>query len=95
MIVFEYSETPPLGHLHSGDTKFGPLKKVHIIFIFVTSIEGTLLIQGKGHFFWVLKAGFNLHSGDTLAVKKWLTTKIYDKFKCSLDTNGDTFQNMN
>ena len=32
-------------------------------------------IQGKRHFFGVTKPGFNLHSGDTVALKKWLTTK--------------------
>ena len=52
-------------------------KNVHIIFVFVTSFEGTPLFRGKGHCFWVPKPGFNLHSGDTLA----LTTKIVDKFK--------------
>ena len=53
-------------------------KKVHIIFVFITSIEGTRLFRGKrkGHFFWVPKTGFKLHSGDTLDLKKWLTTNI-------------------
>lgn len=48
-------------------------KNIHIIFVFVTPVEGTSLIREKGHFFWVLKPGFNLH-------KMWLTTKITDKF---------------
>ena len=51
-------------------------KSVHMIFVFVTSIEGTPLFRGKGHFFWVPKPRFN----HTLA----LTTKIVDKFKCLL-----------
>ena len=46
------------GHLHSGDT------------VSVTSIEGTPLFTRKEQVFWVLKTGFNLHSGDTLALKK-------------------------
>ena len=49
------------GYLHSGDT------------VFVTSIEdieGTLLFTRKEQVFLVLKAGFNLHSGDALALKK-------------------------
>ena len=58
-------------------------KNVHMIFVFVTSIEGTPLFRGKGHLFWVPKLGFNLHSGDTLALEKWLTTKSVDKFKCT------------
>ena len=35
--------TSPSGQLHSGDTNFGPRKNVHIIFVFVTSIDGTPL----------------------------------------------------
>ena len=42
-------------------------KNVDMIFVFVTSIEGTPLFRGKGHFFWVPKPRFN----HTLA----LTTK--------------------
>ena len=64
-------------------------KKVHIIFVFVSFIEGTPLLRGKGHFFWVLKPRFNLHSEDTLALKKWLTTKIVDKQLSNLHS-GDT-----
>ena len=33
----------------------------------LTSIVAS--IQGKGHFFWVPKHGFNLHSGDTYTCK--------------------------
>ena len=59
------------GHLYSGDRKFGSTKiYVHIIFVSVTSIEGTPLFRGKGHFFWVPKFGLNILSGDTLALKK-------------------------
>ena len=56
------------GHLHSGDI------------VIVTSFEGTPLFTRKEQVFWVLKAGFNFHSGDALAFKKWLTTKIVVKF---------------
>ena len=34
----------------------------YITFLFVTSIEGTSLFRGKGHFFWVPKPDINLHS---------------------------------
>ena len=64
-----YSGTSPLGHFYWRDTK-----NVHIIFVFVTSFEGTPLFRGKGHFFKVATPRFNLHSGDTLALNKWLTT---------------------
>ena len=36
-------------------------------------------IQGNWTIFWVLKFKFNFHSGDTLALKTWLTTKRVDK----------------
>ena len=58
-----YSGTSPLGHFYPRDTK-----NVHIIFVFVTSFEGTPLFRGKGHFFKVPTPRFNLHSGDTLAL---------------------------
>ena len=39
------------GNLHSGDTKFGgPRKNVHIIFVFVTSVEETPLFRGRDTF---------------------------------------------
>jgi len=60
-----YSGTSPLGHFYSRDTK-----NVHIIFVCVTSFEGTPLLRGKGHFFKVPTPTLNLHSGDTLALKK-------------------------
>ena len=81
-------ETP-----QSRGHKIWSLKNVHIIFVFPMSIEGTLpLFRGKRHFFWVLKPGFNFHSGETLAIKLWLTTKIVDKFKCSLVTIVTAFK---
>ena len=41
-------------------------------------MKGHLYSRGKGHFFW------NPLPGDTLVLKKWLTTKTVDKFHCSL-----------
>ena len=64
-----------------------------MIFISVTYIEGTPLFKGKGQVFLVLKPGFNLHSGDTLALKTWLTTKKVDIFKCTLMTMMAAFTN--
>ena len=72
-----FGTSPFRGH------KIWSQKNVHLIFVFVTSIEGTPLFRGKGHVFWVPKLGFNLHSGGTLALEKWLTTKSVDKFKCT------------
>ena len=62
-------------HLYSGTPifkghKMWSRKNVHVILGTAISIERTPLITAKGHFFWVLKPGFNLHSGDTLALKK-------------------------
>lgn len=37
------------GHLHSARHKIWSQKNDHIIFVFVTSFEGTLLFKGKGH----------------------------------------------
>ena len=47
------------GHLCLGDTSVQGTQNlvpqnVDIIFVFATSIEGTPLSRGKGHFFWVL-----------------------------------------
>ena len=52
--------TPVLrGHLCLGDNSVQGTRNlvpenVDIIFVFATSIEGTPLFRGKGHFFWVL-----------------------------------------
>ena len=59
-VIYLQSGTSNLGHLYSRDTTFQGTqnlvsKNVHIIFVFVTSIEGTPLFTGKGHFFWVPK----------------------------------------
>ena len=74
--------TSPLGHLYSRHTSRGqkiwPLKNVHIIFESIISVGWTPLFRGKGHFLWVPKPGFNLHSGDTLTLKKWPNTKRVD-----------------
>ena len=72
-----YTGTSPLGHLCSRDisSKCGPEKNVNITFVFVTSILGTPLFRGKGQRFLGPKPRFNLHSGDTLAIKRWLITK--------------------
>ena len=41
-------------------------------------------MRGKEYFFWGPKPGSNFHSGDTLALKKWLTTKRVDIFNGTL-----------
>ena len=71
------------GHLHSGDTKFGPGKRICKLCICHLH-WGDSSIQGKaGYLFWLPKSGFNLHSGNTLALKRRLTIKSVDKFKCA------------
>ena len=72
-----FGTSPFRGH------KIWSRKNGHLIFVFVTSVEGTPLFRGKGHLFCVPKHRFNLHFGDTLALEKWLTTKSVDKFKCT------------
>ena len=69
-------------------------KNVHTMFVykFVTSGDGTPLFRGKRHLFWVVSAEFNLHSGDTLAIKKWLSTNINDKFNCPPVTTETAFK---
>ena len=51
-------------------------------------------ISGKETGFLGLKPGFNLHSGDILALKTWLTTKKVDIFKCTLMTMMAAFTNL-
>ena len=49
-------------HLHSEDTTWNLVpENVHIIFVSITSVEGTPLFRGKGHFFWVPRPRLNLH----------------------------------
>ena len=58
-------ETPPFrGH------KIWSQKNAVIIFVSITSIEGTPLFRGKEHVIRVPKPGFNLHSRDTLTLKR-------------------------
>ena len=54
--------TPPFG----GHNIWSP-KNVEIIFVFVSSGEGTLLFMGKGLSF---DSGFNVYSGYILALKR-------------------------
>ena len=58
------------------------------------SIKGKPLFKGEGHFFWVSKPGFNLHS---LKGKRPYHSKsdwpLVDKFECTLSHSGNNFQN--
>ena len=63
-------DTSILGTPPSRGQKIWPRKNVHIIFVSIISVGWTPLFRGKGHFLWVPKPGFNLHSGDTLTLKK-------------------------
>ena len=55
----------------------------YIIFVPVTSTEGTTLFKGKEHFSGTPNQ-CNLRSGKAIALLTWLTTKGFDKFKCTL-----------
>ena len=86
---YTYSTTSPAfgtpvfrGHLCLGNSSVQGTQNlvpenVDMIFVFATSIEGTPLFRGKGHF---------LGPGDTLQLKLRLTTKIVDKLKWTLVT---------
>ena len=54
-VIPSHSGTSTSGHLYSRDRKFGPRKMFYIIFVFVSSIEGTPLFLGNEHFLWVAK----------------------------------------
>ena len=88
----QWNLTSPLGQLHSRDTSIQGIQNLvpenvhHDNLCTVTFIEGTTLFQGKGTLFQVPKPRFNLNFGDTLTLKKWLATKIVDKFKCLLES---------
>ena len=61
-----YNGASPLGHLDTMDNSIQGHKNwswenVQLIFVSVTSTEGTPLFRGKGHFFWIAKPKFNLH----------------------------------
>ena len=71
-------------------------KNIHIIFVSITLVLNGHLFRGKGQFFWARKPGFNLDSGDTLALKKWLTTKRVDIFELMYSThNYESFHKVN
>ena len=91
-----------LGHFYSRDTSIHgtpnsvPEKCSHNLFICYPSTERTPLFRGKGQFFWARKPGSNLHSGDTLALKKWVTTKRVDIFELMYSThNYESFHKLN
>ena len=91
-----------LGHVYSRDTSIHgtpnsvPVKCSHNLCIHYPNIERTPLFRGKGQFFWAPKPGFNLDSGDTLALKKWLTTKRVDIFELMYSShNYESFHKLN
>ena len=91
-----------LGHVYSRDTSIlgtpnsVPEKCSHNLCIYYPSIEATPLFRGKGQFFWARKPGFNLHSGGTLALKKWLTKKRVDIFELMYTTHSyESFHKLN
>ena len=67
------------------------LRNLWIFYFYQCSTEGRPLFR-EGHFSLDPKPGFDLQPGDTLAVKKWLITKIVDKFKCLLVTMVTAFK---
>ena len=87
-----------LGHLYSRDTSIQGTQNLVAEKCSDNLYWRDTFTQGKGTLclsVWVPKPGFNLHSGDTSAIKKWLTTKIVNKFKCSLVTMATALKKMN
>ena len=79
--------TPPFrGH------KIWSRKNVHIVSVFVTSIKGKPLLRGRATFLGS-KPWFHLHSGDTLAIKKLMTTKIVVCSQVTMETDYKTWIN--
>ena len=94
MICWNVSLGTPLfkGHLHSGTPNLVPEKHPHNLCIYYLYWWDTS-IQEKGTLLLGPKLRFNLHSGDILALKKWLTTKRVDICKCTLITIMQAFTN--
>ena len=79
-----YSGTSRLGHLHSGDKKFGTGKISHNLCI--SPLKGHLCSGERAIFFLVPKPRFSLYSGKTLAFITWPTTNRVDTSKSTLIT---------
>ena len=88
-----YIGASPLRHLHSEDTTFVQGKCSQNLCTCYLYWRDTS-IWGKGHFLWVSKPPFNLPSGNTLVLKKRLTTKRVDKFHSSLVKMASEFYRM-
>ena len=101
-VANDKSGTSSLVHLYSKDTSFQgienliPEKNVLIlIFVSVTSIQGTSPLRGKGYPLWFPYPRFNLSSGDTLALKKLTNQKKkVDTFMCTLVKMTTTFTTL-
>ena len=78
-----WEEIQQMKWTNNFNNKFGPLLKGH------------LYSGERWHFFLAPKLEFYLHSGDTLALKKWLTTKIIDMFKCTQVTMANELSHLN
>ena len=88
-----YIGASPLRHLHSEDTTFVQGKCSQNLCTCYLYWRDTS-IWGKDHFLWVSKPAFNLPSGNTLVLKKRLTTKRVDKFHSSLVKMASEFYRM-
>ena len=81
-----YSETSPWDTSIHGTQNLVPEQCAEALHL----LEGHLYLGvGKGHFFWVSKPRFNLHPGNTLALKKPSLVWVYKRH------NDDSFHNMN
>ena len=92
-LIFTLHGASPLRHLHSEDTTFVQGKCSQNLCTCYLYWRDTS-IWGKGHFLWVSKPAFNLPPGNTLVLKKRLTTKRVDKFHSSLVKMASEFYRM-
>ena len=68
-------------HLCARDTNFGPGNMLSWSLYLLPLLKGHLYLGERDTFCGFQKLGFNLHSGDNLALKKWLATYVIDEFK--------------
>ena len=95
ILTKKYGGTSLLGHFYSGGVQtLVSEKRPYNLFIRYLCWKDTRLFREKGHFFWVPKPKFNVHSEDTLGLKKWLSTKRVDIFNFELITNVEAFTNL-
>ena len=78
--VRSHLSTSPLGNLYSRDTSIQETQNLFSYSLYLLPLLKGDLNSAERDTFWIPKPGFNRHSGDTLVLKTWLTTKKADRF---------------